>query len=90
MRQIKNKIEKPWYVYILLCDDGTLYTGMAIDVQNRFEMHQTGKGARYTRSRGAKEIVYIEKCLNRNAAALREIEIKKLPRSKKVNLYKKV
>ena len=39
-----------WFVYVIECCDGSLYTGIAIDVAKRYAMHVAGKGARYTRS----------------------------------------
>ena len=47
-----------WYVYILRCGDGTLYTGMTDDVQRRLDAHRAGKGAKYTRGRGPLELAY--------------------------------
>ena len=49
-----------WYVYILRCGDGTLYTGMTDDVQRRLDAHRAGKGAKYTRGRGPLELAYTE------------------------------
>lgn len=74
---------KPWFVYILLCNDNSFYTGIAIDVQSRFIVHQSGKGARYTKVRGAKKIIYTQKFSSRADASRRELEIKKLSRLKK-------
>ena len=48
-----------WYVYILRCGDGTLYTGITDDVDRRLAVHRSGKGAKYTRGRGPLEVVYI-------------------------------
>lgn len=80
--------ENVWYVYILECEDGTLYTGVTTDIARRLEEHKNGEGAKYTRSRGAKRIVYTETCESRSSASRREAEIKKLPRSKKLALIK--
>ena len=51
-----------WYVYILRCGDGTLYTGSTDDVERRLAAHRAGKGAKYTRGRGPLELVYSEPC----------------------------
>lgn len=76
-------MENIWYLYILRCGDGTLYTGITTDVEKRFEAHQSGKGAKYTRGRGPLELVYRETCGTHSDALKREIEIKRLPREQK-------
>lgn len=81
-----NTFNKPWYVYILLCDDGSLYTGITINVQKRFNAHKTGKGAKYTKSRGAKQILYFQEYPDRHEAAKREIEIKQLSHNQKIEI----
>lgn len=75
-----------WYLYILKCRDGTLYTGIATDVQKRLEMHRSGKGAKYTRGRGPLELVYSEECENHSQALKRECEVKKLTKERKQQL----
>ncbi len=79
-------MSKPWFVYILRCRDGSLYTGTTTDVAARLEMHRSGKGAKYTRGRGPLELVYSEECGDKSAALKRELEIKALPRGKKREL----
>jgi predicted GIY-YIG superfamily endonuclease len=76
-------MEKKWYLYILRCGDGTLYTGITTDVQARFAQHQAGKGAKYTRGRGPLEVVYTEECEDHSAALKRELAVKALSREKK-------
>ena len=76
-------MENTWHLYILRCGDGTLYTGIATDVEKRFEAHQSGKGAKYTRGRGPLELVYRETCGTHSDALKREIEIKRLSREQK-------
>ena len=73
----------PWYVYILRCGDGTLYTGSTNDVERRLAVHRTGKGAKYTRGRGPLELVYTERTADRSAALRREAAVKKLSRKEK-------
>lgn len=73
----------PWYVYMLRCGDGTLYTGITDDVDRRFAAHQAGKGAKYTRGRGPLELVYREELADKSAALKREYQIKRLPRMEK-------
>ena len=77
-----------WKLYILRCGDGTLYTGISTDVEKRFAVHSSGKGAKYTRGRGPLELVYWEECGDRSAALKREVEIKKLSREEKEKLIK--
>ena len=79
-------MENTWYLYILRCGDGTLYTGITTDVDKRFQAHQSGKGAKYTRGRAPLELVYRESCGDHSAALKREAEIKKLPRERKRTL----
>ena len=79
-------MENTWKLYILRCADGTLYTGITTDVEKRFNAHQSGKGAKYTRGRGPLELVYSEECGGHSAALKRELEIKRLSREKKEKL----
>ena len=81
-------MEKTWNVYILRCGDGTLYTGIAADVQARLKVHRSGKGAKYTRGRAPLELVYRESCGSHSDALKREAEIKKLSRQSKELLVK--
>ena len=81
--------EHGWWVYILRCADGTLYTGMAGDVERRFRTHSRGRGAKYTRSRLPLELVYREECESRSAALRREAAIKALTRSQKLELVER-
>ena len=82
-------MDKTWKLYILRCGDGTLYTGIATDVQRRLEEHRSGKGAKYTRGRGPLELVYQEECGDKSTALRRECEIKALPRIEKLKLIEK-
>jgi putative endonuclease len=80
-------VDKSMYiVYILLCGDGSLYTGVTNNLERRFVQHQHGKASRYTRSRGVKKIVYTEECRSKSEALRREMDIKKLSRQEKVAL----
>lgn len=72
-----------YYVYILKCTDGTLYTGITTDVARRLQEHKDGKGGHYTRAHGAERIVYTQECENRSTAQVREASIKKLTRGEK-------
>lgn len=75
-----------WSVYLLRCGDGTLYTGIAKNVETRVKAHQAGKGAAYTRTHLPVQLLYQETALTRSAALVREAEIKRLPRSAKEKL----
>ena len=75
-----------WYVYMLACADGSLYTGTATDVDRRFAVHKSGRGAKYTRAHPPVAVVYCEACGDKGAALRREAAIKKLPRTKKLEL----
>lgn len=78
--------ERPTYVYIVRCADGTLYTGWTVDLERRVRMHNAGRGARYTRQHGPVELVYWEELSGRSAAQKREEEIKRRGRSYKERL----
>lgn len=82
-------MENTWKLYILRCRDGSLYTGITTDVEKRFEAHNSGKGAKYTRGRGPLELVYREECGDHSAALKRELEIKALSRDQKMKLIEK-
>ena len=82
-------MEDKWYVYILQCGDGTLYTGITTDVPRRLQMHRSGRGAKYTRGRQPLELVYTEVCEDHSQALKREWQIKQLPRAEKEKLIKK-
>ena len=77
-----------WYVYILRCGDGSYYTGITNDLENRLRAHANGNGAKYTRGRAPFTLVYREQCRGRGAASKREAEIKKLSRTEKSALAK--
>ena len=77
---------KLWYVYILRCADGTLYTGMTDDLDRRIRQHNSGKGAKYTRGRGPVVLVYQEVCAAKGEALKRENAIKKMTRQQKLRL----
>ena len=78
-----------WYVYMLRCGDGSLYTGSTTDVERRLREHQGGTGARYTRSRPPVTLAYAEEAPDRSAAQRREAAIKKLSRVQKLKLIEK-
>lgn len=79
-------MKNTWKLYILRCRDGSLYTGISTDVQKRLAAHNSGKGAKYTRSRKPVELAYQEECIDHSHALRREIEIKALTKEEKERL----
>lgn len=77
-----------WFVYILLCSDNSLYTGYSNNVKKRFLEHESGKGAKYTKSHKPIKIIYTEKFVSKLEALKREREIKSWDRNKKINELK--
>lgn len=78
--------EEQWFVYLLRCADGSLYTGITNDVARRVEQHNAGTAARYTRGRLPAALVYHEAQPNRSLALKRELAIKSLSRREKESL----
>jgi putative endonuclease len=81
-------IEAVHHVYMVRCADGTLYTGYARDPAHRVQVHNAGRGARYTASRRPVALVYAEACESRGAALKREYELKGLTRAAKEALLR--
>lgn len=80
----------PMYkLYIIKCSDGSLYTGIAKDLDARLETHRQGAGSKYVRARLPFTLVYSEECRDRSTATKREIVIKKMERKQKLLLIKK-
>ena len=76
----------PYYVYILLCSDGSFYTGYTNNVDERARLHACGKGARYTKMHKPKRVAYVEVLDSRASAMKREKAIKRLSHKKKIEL----
>jgi len=74
------------YVYVILCYDGSLYTGYTKDLDSRMRLHMNAKGARYTRMHRPKKLVYVEEFGSRSEAMKRERKIKTLKHSEKLQL----
>jgi putative endonuclease len=74
---------KPWYVYLIECEDGSLYTGVAVDVDKRFALHAAGKGARYTRSHPPRRVLARFEHPDRSSALKAEYAIKQLSAAEK-------
>ena len=80
-----------YFVYILECSDGSLYTGITKDITKRLNEHNTSdKGAKYTKARRPVKLLYEESSVDRSSASKREYTIKKLTRLKKLELIQKV
>jgi len=75
-----------WCVYLLLCGDGTLYTGITNDLARRLEAHARGRGARYTRGRGPFTLLRLEHAATRSEALRREHQLKRLRRRDKLRV----
>jgi putative endonuclease len=74
---------KTWYTYIVRCSDGTFYTGSTNQIKARVNAHNSGKGAKYTRSRRPVTLVWKRRCKSRGAALSLEHKIKRLSRGEK-------
>ena len=79
-------VEETWYVYIVQCADGSLYTGVAKDVEMRVSQHNAGKGAKYTRARLPVRLIHREPAADQGSAMRREYEIKGMTRKRKWQL----
>lgn len=75
-----------WFVYILRCADGSLYTGITTDVERRVAQHDEGRGAKYTRGRGPFEVVATVGPFDRSAALRLEAQVKRATPDKKVSV----
>lgn len=75
-----------YFVYMLVCEDGSFYLGSTINVDKRFQVHLSGKGASYTRSHKPVKVVYQEELLDKGSALRREHELKQLTHAKKKQL----
>jgi len=78
----------PWWIYLIRCNNGSLYTGISTDVQRRFAEHQSNspKAAKYLRGKGPLELVFYQEIGNRSEASIAEAKIKKLSRQQKQSL----
>lgn len=73
-----------WFLYLIECEDGSLYTGIALDPQARFALHLAGKGARYTRSHPPRRLLATLAFPDRSAALKAEHQLKKIPAREKL------
>ncbi|MCM8794368.1 MAG: GIY-YIG nuclease family protein [Candidatus Omnitrophica bacterium] len=77
-----------WFVYCLLCRDGSLYTGITINLPRRLKQHNAGTASAYTRPKRPVKLIFREKHPSRSSALRREAEIKRLPRSRKLAILR--
>ena len=84
----RYRVLSEWFVYIVLCSDGSLYTGVSPDIKERVATHNAGRGAKYTRGRLPVRLVYREQHADRSAALRREAEIKRMTAEKKRKLIR--
>jgi predicted GIY-YIG superfamily endonuclease len=87
MAELK-KADANWFVYLLRCADGSLYTGIAKDVKRRCQQHNDGKASRYTRSRRPTKLVWQETQPSQSSALKREAAIKAMTRREKLALIR--
>jgi putative endonuclease len=86
MNQETGEATTNWVVYIILCSDSSLYTGITNDLPRRFRQHFDRQGAKYFRARKPEKVVYVEDGHNRSTASKREFEIKRLKPAEKLLL----
>ncbi len=77
-----------YYVYLILCKDNTIYTGITTNLERRFKEHKEGTGGAYTRAHPVKKILYSERRKTRSSASKREAEIKSWEKGRKLALIK--
>ena len=80
-------MEKPWFVYILECQDGSFYTGVTNDLDKRMKVHLSGKGSKYVRLKGFKKLLQAKECKSKSHACKAECRIKKLPKWEKLDWF---
>lgn len=78
-----------WWLYVLRCADGTLYTGITTDLRRRLLQHNSGTASRYTRGRLPAALVHQERCRDKSSALKKEFRIKALPRREKEDYIRK-
>ncbi|MGR9117135.1 MAG: GIY-YIG nuclease family protein [Gammaproteobacteria bacterium] len=79
-----------WFVYMILCSDDSLYTGISNDVLRRYRQHADKQGAKYFRGRSPQCLIYVESGHDRSSATKREVAIKKMSRDRKLLLVESI
>jgi len=85
---VVNMTEKKWYLYMVRCKGGVLYTGITTDISRRFKEHQAGKGAKFLRGKAPLELVYQQTVGSHSDALKEELRIKKLSKTEKEGMIK--
>ncbi len=75
--------DKPWFLYLIECQDGSIYTGITVDIAGRYAAHENGSGARYTRSHPPKRMILVSTYPDRSSASKAEYAMKQLPAAEK-------
>jgi putative endonuclease len=88
-QRARERAAKRWYVYLILCRNGAIYTGIALSVTARYAQHVEGKGARYTRANPPRRLLGKFVCPNQSTASRMEAAIKNLPAAAKRELVGK-
>ncbi|MDP2919613.1 MAG: GIY-YIG nuclease family protein [Dehalococcoidia bacterium] len=78
--------DREWFFYIVRCRDNSLYSGIAVDIQERLKEHNNGTGAKYTSGRRPVALVYSEPCNNVSEARKREVQVKRWSKTEKERL----
>ena len=89
IQRMPKPASKPWFVYLLRCSNGCLYTGIATDVKKRLKVHNDGKGSAYVRAHRPAKLVAFTAAESRSAASRLEYSVKSLSRAQKIAVAKK-
>jgi len=81
-------MKEKWFVYLLECQDGSLYTGTTNNIQKRMKLHKEGKGSKYVRIRGFGTLIAFKQCKDRSEACKQEYYIKQLPKENKLGWFR--
>ena len=81
-------MDKPWFVYILECRDGSFYTGVTNDLDKRMKAHAEGKGSKYVRRKGFACLLRSKECVDRSDAQKAECIVKALPKWEKLDWFR--
>lgn len=83
---MNTALQSRWQVYIILCTDNSLYTGISTNAEKRFLQHKNGHGAKYFRGHEPLELIYLESAADRSTAIKKETKIKRMKRDDKLRL----
>jgi putative endonuclease len=81
-------MDKPWFVYILECSDGSYYTGVTNDVEKRMKAHKENRGSKYVARHGFSHLIATKPCKDKSDACKAEYWIKQMPKSEKLNAFR--